>query len=180
MEEQNNEWFIEQVRREQAALRAFVRSLGVSSETVDDLAQDALILAHEKLAEFDRSLEFGPWVRGIARRLVANMIRKEARRAELMSQAVTEALLVHDHGGVPASVASEDHLQALNCCLDSMPDRSRELVKWRYFEDLTPQAIADRLGRSSNEVRQTFFRLRQSLLQCIERRLGNVENQSAS
>ena len=34
-------WFTDQVRREQARLRALIRALGVRAEAVDDLAQEA-------------------------------------------------------------------------------------------------------------------------------------------
>jgi RNA polymerase sigma-70 factor (ECF subfamily) len=178
MTNRDTDWFIEQVRREQAALRAFVRSLGVRAEAVDDVAQEALILAFEKLAEFDRAQEFGPWVRGMARRLVANLVRKESRREELMSRAMSEAMLLHESEGPSSTLASETHLQALRQCLGGMPEQSRRMVQWRYFEDLSPAAIADRLGRTANDVRQIFFRLRRALLECIEQRLANPDRPS--
>ena len=42
-------WFIEQVRQEHTRLRAFIRSLGVRAEAVDDVGQECFILALEKL-----------------------------------------------------------------------------------------------------------------------------------
>jgi len=179
MADNDNEWFIEQVRREQAALRGFVRSLGVRAEAVDDVAQEALIVAFEKLGDFDRTQEFGPWVRGIARRLVANLVRKESRREELLSQAMTEAMLVHEPDGPSSTLANEDHLAALHGCLEAMPERSRQMVRWRYFDDVSPVVIADRLGRTANDVRQMFFRLRRGLLECIEQRLANPRSSSS-
>ncbi|MGV3659121.1 MAG: sigma-70 family RNA polymerase sigma factor [Prosthecobacter sp.] len=194
----NTEWFIDQVRREQAALRAFARSLGVRAEGVDDVAQEALILAFEKLAEFDRTQPFGPWVRGIARRLVANLLRKESRREELMSQAVTEALLVQEQAhetqaeplgagagaefgfGTAFGQATEERLGALRVCLETLPEKSRHLVRWRYFDELAPAVIAERLGRTANDVRQMFFRLRRALLECIEQRLARAGEPGAA
>lgn len=52
-------WFTDQVRREQARLRALIRALGVRAEAVDDLAQEAFLLAFRKLGEFDRQEDFG-------------------------------------------------------------------------------------------------------------------------
>mgnify|MGYP001331280424 CR=1 FL=1 len=173
MQESVTEWFIECVRREQAALRAFVRRLGVRSESVDDVAQDALVIAFEKLASFDRSQEFGPWVRGIARRLVANRVRKDARREELLSRAVTEILLDHIEADTASDPLYADRLAALRHCLDILPEHSRRTLQWRYFEDLSSTSIAERLGRSANDVRQLIFRLRRTLLDCIETRLAN-------
>ena len=70
-------WFLEQVQREQSRLRSSIRTLGVRAEAVDDIAQDALVIALTKLEDFDRGGDFGAWVRQIARRLVANERRKE-------------------------------------------------------------------------------------------------------
>ena len=50
-------------------------------------------LAFRKLGEFDRQEDFGAWVRGIARRLVANALRKESRRRQILSERLTEFLL---------------------------------------------------------------------------------------
>ena len=87
---------MEQVRREQSRLRAFVRSLGVRAEGVDDIAQDALVIAYERLDVFRDDEDFGAWVRGIARRLVANWLRKENRRRVILSEHMTELLADSD------------------------------------------------------------------------------------
>src|SRR5262249_60155117 len=89
----DREWFIDRVREHQARLRASIRALGVRAEAVDDIAQDALVLAWEKLPEFDRGGDFGAWVREIARRLVANERRKDARRNRLLAGEVTDLML---------------------------------------------------------------------------------------
>lgn len=169
-------WFLEQVRQEQTRLRAFVRSLGVRAEAVDDLAQDALVVALEKLDDFDRSGDFGAWVRQIARHLVANERRKESRRARLLSTHVTSVLAgMDDRFAAPADRQErKEEVAALRECLSGLPHRGRELLDQRYFEGLSPGAIAARLGEPSNRIRQTLLRLRRVLMDCIERRMGLV------
>jgi len=167
------DWFLDQVRREQSRLRAFVRSIGVRSEMVDDLVQDALVLAFEKLGEFDRNEDFGAWVRGIARRLVANARRKEGRRQRILSEHLTDVLVEYE----PAQPAIEDgdeRLAALEGCYERIPNHSRELLQLRCFEELPRGTIATRLGRTANDVRQILFRLRRMLLSCVETRLGSA------
>jgi RNA polymerase sigma-70 factor (ECF subfamily) len=168
-------WFTDQVRREQARLRALIRALGVRAEAVDDLAQEAFLLAFRKLGEFDRQEDFGAWVRGIARRLVANALRKESRRRQILSERLTEFLLQTQPQQLHplAEAAQQDRLTALDACLHGLPERSRHLLHLRYFEALTPGAIASQLNRSANEIRQTLFRLRKALLECIERRVAD-------
>ena len=164
-------WFLDQVRCEQSRLRAFIRSLGVRAEAVDDLAQDALVLAFQKLPEFDREQEFGAWIRGIARRLVANARRKEGRREQILSDHLTDFLLEAD-APHPLVDGGDERLAALNACVQRLPESSRQLLHWRYFEDLAVGMIAIRLDRTANDVRQILFRLRRTLLECVERKLS--------
>lgn len=173
------DWFLQQVEREQSRLRAFVRSLGVRAEAVDDLAQDTLIVAYEKRASFDHSADFGRWIRGIARKMVANSIRKDARRSKILSDPVSEILIQATTPDVhPLELLmpnKRDHsLSALADCLASLPERSKQLIHLRYFERQSPGAIAGQLERSSNDIRQALFRLRRALLKCIEERIAHV------
>ncbi|MEO0447829.1 MAG: sigma factor, partial [Verrucomicrobiota bacterium] len=62
--------FVEEVKECQAALRAFVRSLGVDPMWVDDVAQEALVIAFERRDSFDETLSFRNWVWGIAKNCV--------------------------------------------------------------------------------------------------------------
>jgi RNA polymerase sigma-70 factor (ECF subfamily) len=171
--------FLHQVEHEQARLRAFIRSLGVRAEAVDDLAQDALLVAYEKRDSFDPAIQqdFGAWVRGIARKLAANAMRKEARRRIFLSEHLSTLLLAAapDRLHPLAGAAGDERLAALSACLTTLPEHSRRLIHLRYFEELSPGAMAGQLERSANDVRQVLFRIRNLLLTCIEKRLAGME-----
>ncbi|MDR3636354.1 MAG: sigma-70 family RNA polymerase sigma factor [Isosphaeraceae bacterium] len=167
-------WFLEQVERSHVRLRAYIRSMGVRAEEVDDLAQEVFLLCWEKFNEFDREGHFDAWVRQIGRRLIANERRKELRRSRLLSDHVTELLLDGDGPVENPSYAgydTEQELSALRECMSEMPKASRELLRQRYFEELSPGAIGGLLGKSSNQVRQSLLRLRRALLLCLKTRL---------
>jgi RNA polymerase sigma-70 factor (ECF subfamily) len=170
----SNSWFLEQVQKDQARLRAYVRSLGVRAEWVDDLAQEALLIALKRVDEFDRTGDFGGWVRQIARRLIANERRKEMRRDIILSDHATDILLeLHGESLNPGELQErEEEIARLRECVARLSKRSRELLQQRYFEDLSPGAIGSRLGLPSNQIRQTLLRLRRALLTCMERRPG--------
>jgi RNA polymerase sigma-70 factor (ECF subfamily) len=154
-------------------VRASIRALGVRAEAVDDVAQDALVLAWQKLAEFEPGGEFGAWVVQIARRLVANERRKEARRSRILAGEVTDLLLqLAPEADAPLTrLERAEALAALRGCLGELPSPGRELIRWRYFDHLSPGTIAGHLGRSSNYVRQSLLRLRRALSECLEHRL---------
>ena len=88
--------FEARVREHQAGVRAFIRALGVDEAWVDDLAQEAFIVAYRRLNQFEPGTDFGKWLRSIARYLVANERRKEARHSRLLPFAVVDALLAHE------------------------------------------------------------------------------------
>ena len=136
-------------------------------------AQEAFLISLKKLDEFDRDGDFGAWVRQIARRVIANERRKESRRNRLLCNRVTNYLLeITDPGclGALPGHKEEDELAALRDCLSKMPKQSQELLRRRYFEELSPGAIGGLLGKPSNQIRQSLLRLRRALLSCMQGR----------
>ena len=80
------------VRLHQQALRAFLRRLTGNPAEAEDLAQDAFVLAWEKIAAFDPARPFRPWLFGIAwrkyresRRGWRRLLARETRYAEQQS-----------------------------------------------------------------------------------------------
>jgi RNA polymerase sigma-70 factor (ECF subfamily) len=59
-------------------IRAFVRSLGVEPDWVDDVAHEAFVNAYNDRDSFDQSRDFGKWVRGIAANIVPPSLRQAA------------------------------------------------------------------------------------------------------
>ncbi len=167
-------WFIAQVRQHQARLRASIRALGVRAEAVDDIAQDTLLLAWQKIADFGPDGDFGAWVAQIARRLIANERRKDARRSRLLAGEVTDLLMQMasqpDKAG--ARLEKADEYKILQSCLEQLPPHAREVIRLRYFENQSPGVIASHLGRPSDAVRQLLLRLRRKLLECVEKQVG--------
>src|ERR1019366_3289796 len=111
-------WFIAQVRLHQSRLRASIRARGVRAEAVDDIAQDTFLLAWQKIGEFDPGSNFGAWVAQIARRLIANERRKDARRSRLLAGEVTDLLLqlAAQTDKAAAALDKADEFAALRTC----------------------------------------------------------------
>lgn len=172
------EKYISYVRENHAGLRGFVRSLGVAPMWVDDLAQEALVIAYERMEDFDESRDFGAWVRGIARNLVINERRKDARRKRILSDNLTEVLLASS--SMPESEPEEKgdraiaKVAALRECLEKVPDKSRALVQARYEAELSAPDIASQLNISAVAVRKSLQRVRTALRKCMDERLREV------
>ena len=161
------------VREHQAGLRAFIRALGADDAWVDDLAQEAFIIAYRRLDDFEPGTDFGKWLRGIARYLVANERRKEIRHSRLLPFAVVDALLNHEAD--PALEPSVPHLlPAMRECVEQLPPRSRELLQRRYADGEKAAALARRLRLNADAVRQQLLRIRIAVKGCIEKKIAGL------
>ncbi|MEM7697785.1 MAG: sigma-70 family RNA polymerase sigma factor [Verrucomicrobiota bacterium] len=175
MDVSSRELFIDQVREHHASLRGFVRALGVDPLWVDDVAQEAFIVAYNRLDEFDRSRDFGAWLRGIARNLVINERRKDARRKRILSDNLTDVLVSTSSAGADEPEELGDRgvarVKALKECVENLPEKSLQMLRLRYEDESSAQEIAAQLEMKPPAIRKALERLRTALRKCMEQRL---------
>lgn len=87
--------FGELARRHGSVVRAFIRRMGAEASLADDLAQDAFLIAYERIAEFRGEGAFIGWIKKIAVRLYLKRWKKRAvldpvAEGQEPSEAVTE------------------------------------------------------------------------------------------
>lgn len=162
----------ELVHTHQVGVRAFIRSLGVNEGWVDDLAQETFLVAYRKLGELESDRDAGRWLRGIARHLAANEIRKVGRRSRLLTGGLADLLI--DRAELDSVPPATEWLEALRSCLRELPERGRELLVRRYADGESAEAMAQRLQTRADTLRQRLLRLRQLVKGCIERKTGET------
>jgi RNA polymerase sigma-70 factor (ECF subfamily) len=162
--------FEARVREHQSGLRAFIRALGADEAWVDDLAQEAFIVAYRRLDQFEPGTDFGKWLRSIARFLVANERRKEIRRSRLLPFAIVDVLLQSESEN-SAELDATRFLPAMRECVDQLPARSREMLRRRYAANDNATTLARRLGMNADTVRQQLLRIRVAVKECIEKKI---------
>ena len=162
--------FAELVATHHASLRVFVRSLGIAPDWVDDLAQDAFVVAYRELDAFYEERDFGKWLRGIARNLVRNELRKENRHRRILHEGLTQHLLdLHEQEA--AAPFQEGQVEALRACLGKLPEDSREMVHSRYHEGWNAARMGEKFDMKTATVRQQLLRIRRQLRECIDQQL---------
>lgn len=149
-------------------LLAYLRSMLRDRTAVDDVFQETLVTAWRTLERFDHDRPFAPWLRGIARNHVLVHYRKD-RRVPL---ACEESVLAHldrrlDQIGRRPGDTWEEKLEALDDCLDRLPQDTRTLLDWHYQLELTTERIADRLEANRETVKKRLQRARARLLDCL-------------
>ena len=156
----------------QSRIRRYIRSLGVASSSVDDIAQEALLVAFNRFEEFEDGTSFPAWVNTIARNLVWNDRRKESRRYKILNEKITDYMETLDPYDEPED-SEEDfqHRVALSECMQLIPDDNRKLIETRYQEGLEPSQMAEMFGMRPDSVRQRLMRVRKALKKCIAEKL---------
>ncbi|UUO08999.1 sigma-70 family RNA polymerase sigma factor [Blastopirellula sp. J2-11] len=166
-----DESFAGLVAENHVQLRSFVRMLGVDPEWVDDLAQETFLVALRERESFDEQQDVGKWLRGIARNLVRNEIRKGARRQRLQHVVLADMLLRSSEADDDCPEWSSTRLAHLRDCVEQLPPKSRQIVSGRYSDGWKAPDLAAHLEMSVDAVRQALVRIRQQLKTCIERRI---------
>lgn len=156
-------------REHAGMLTAYLRSLVVRSDIVDDLFQETMLVAWRRLDECDKSLPFGPWLRGIATRLVMEHRRKSAARAMLACEPeVLQALELEFRRfeQLPGDSFAE-RLNRLRSCLDRLPPPMKEAVELAYVKGLSLKSIAAAVKVTEEAIKKRVQRARQLLAECI-------------
>jgi RNA polymerase sigma-70 factor len=153
-------------------LMAFLRSVVERRDAAEDIFQETMIVAWRRLAEYDRSLPFGPWLRGIAGRLAMEERRRAGRagkRGLACDPAVLEALEGEfrrfERGPADSFRQRVDRLAG---CVEKLPPLMREAVEMVYRRGLTLAGIAGAVDATEEAVKKRVQRGRQLLARCLE------------
>jgi len=148
-------------------LRAAVRN----QSAVEDLFQETMLVAWRKLNDYDRSCPFGPWVRGIAAKLIMAHFRKAKSDIMITGCDTLEYLSRHiEHIHERTGDTWEQKIDALKHCIEALPENYREMVELRYFKHQSALRISEITTISLEAVRKRLQRARALLLDCLRRK----------
>ncbi len=169
--------FFEILVREHAdSVRAFLLASLRDPVTAEDLVQESFLVAWNNLHRYDRRLPFGPWVRGIAGKLVLNHRRKLGRSKVHYCDGEVLAGLEHDlmrFSRLPGDTFDEQ-LDALRGCLSVLTPPQRQAIQLHYEHGLHCKEIARRLDIGFEAVKKHLQRGRAALHACLCRKMPEL------
>ena len=157
-------------------LRAFLLTLTGSEAAAEDLTQETCIVLWEKRGEYDPRGDFRAWAFRIAFLRTQNFRRKLARREkrEIPDEGLLETIAdvaTERHGH---DLHDEDRRDALLLCLGKLPEPQREVVLSRYQDGVSLEQLSTEAGTNRNAMAQKLFRLKRTLLRCVEKQLSAI------
>jgi len=159
------------VRENEAMLMTYLRAAVRNQTAVDDLFQETMLVAWRRLNEYDRSCPFGPWIRGIAAKLIMAHFRKAKSDIMITGCDALEYLSkqiehIHERPGD----TWEQKIDALKHCIEALSDNYKEIIELRYFKHHSPSRISEITTVSLEAVRKRLQRARAQLLDCLRRK----------
>ncbi|MDX2147247.1 MAG: sigma-70 family RNA polymerase sigma factor [Planctomycetota bacterium] len=157
------------VRENADMLTAFLRSLVRRGPSIDDLFQQTMLVAWRRLGEYDPTRPFGPWLRGIAARLVMEHHRRLGRGGVACEAEVLEALHTKFEGvrSLPGD-SFRERVSRVSDCLEKLPEQFREALELAYVRGLLLREIAGAVQASEEAVKKRVQRGRLMLAACME------------
>ncbi|HTT61964.1 MAG TPA: RNA polymerase sigma factor [Bryobacteraceae bacterium] len=136
----------------------------VQGDIAEDLAQEVLILLHEKYHRVERLEELVPLALQIARFKIMSLRRKSQRRGEYTQVSVTDIQLPDLESNPATLVERKLMLERLTQAVGQLGERCRELLRLK-LQGKNFSEIQKRMGAQSiNTVYTWDFRCRQQLL----------------
>ena len=157
------------VRRHLTAVRAFVAMKLPVAHLVDEITHESFVFAFQNLDALNSTDSFRAWLRAIAWNLVRKELLRFAREQANLSK--LQQIQVADLAAANGPNAASDEAMFLEECLATLPDTSRHLVQERYRRGLSNDELAAAMGRTSEWVRVTLFRIRAQLRDCVTGKL---------
>ncbi|MEL6427612.1 MAG: sigma-70 family RNA polymerase sigma factor [Planctomycetota bacterium] len=155
------------VRQNADALFVYVRACARDAGLAEEVFQDTLVVAWERLADYDSRRPFAAWTRGIARRILQAK-RRERSTSRSLSDGLAEQLEVRFHAlDARAGDTLDEKLAALRGCLERLSARDRDAIDGRYALGLRGAPLAERLQTSLENARKIVQRARTKILDCM-------------
>ena len=140
--------------RHKSRVFAFIMSKIKNRDLSEDIFQDTFIKVINSLqkGKYNEEGKFLPWMMRIAHNLMIDHFRKEAKMRKVRPTAEFDIFDVLDDGNKnQEEVMMQTQVHAdLKVLIEQLPQDQKEVLKMRYFEDLSFKQISDLTETSIN------------------------------
>lgn len=136
-------------------VRAIARQLVTDAGLVDDVVQETWLVAATRPPRAQSGRGLRRWLARVTRSIAVRLLRGERARLRRERDAARPEGLLADPPDILALATQQKQLMA---AVLELEEPYRAAVLMRYFEELTPDEIAERQGISSDNARQRVSR----------------------
>ena len=159
--------FVHLLLAHEPRVRSFLRRLLPTGNDVDEVLQEASLIAWRKFSDFERGTAFGGWFLTIARFEALKYRRRMAKSPLIFADDVWE--LLADEGLERTDTSFQQHLDG---CLAKLRAEQRTLILHLHQPGVVIRDVAARSGKSEQALYKVVQRLRESLLDCVTKSIA--------
>jgi RNA polymerase sigma-70 factor, ECF subfamily len=168
LSDQDREQFVALITRYQRRLQVYVRGLVPHSADAEEVLQEVNLFLWRNAEEYRPGSDFGAWAYKVAYFHVLTYRKRLARNKLRFTDALLQQLA---ESGSAVAEATDRRQDALEHCIQKLPEADRQLVHLRYQGGSSVQELADELKRSAKAIYRSLDRIHLALLECVRRRL---------
>lgn len=161
--------FVQALTGVQSRLYAYICSLLGEAASARDVLQDTNLALWDKAQDYDPARPFLPWAYRVAYIQVL-AYRKRCTRSRLLFDEQLVSELAQEALGRDDDL--DRRLEALGDCMNKLTGSRREIIDHRYLQGESVDRIAERLQKAPNVVAASLYRIRKTLLECIEAKIA--------
>ena len=158
------------MRRNNQRLYRTIRSLVSDEDEVEELMQQAYVLAFTRLGQFSQGARFSTWLLRIGLNEALQRLRRDRRWPRIAPEVLEEEPSMNATPEQGLARAQLNHL--LEQLVDELPDSHRSVLVLREIEQLSTSEVAEVLGLSADNVKQRLSRAKAMLRAALEARTG--------
>lgn len=174
----NHDKIVRLLFQNRAVLLAYINAIVQDDHMAEDIFQDVSILAINKCSEIHDETHLNKWIRKAARDKSIDELRRLRRQPLQLSENVVVKL--EGEWDAYGTSKTSSMVDALRLCLKKLSPYAAQLVRLRYVDGLTGNALATRVQRKTATVYVALSRVHRTLGQCVKKHAQPVVNQNRS
>jgi RNA polymerase sigma-70 factor (ECF subfamily) len=165
----SNDEFVRRFVRSQQDLYAYILSLVPNTADAQDLLQETAVALWAKADQYNPAEPFMPWAARFAWFQVRKFRLYQARRGQHVIALSDEAIASLEADRAPFEADAPARGPMLQECMQKLIEDDRLLLRERYALKVSIREVAERRGVEPGQLYKRLGRIRQLLLDCINK-----------
>ena len=136
----------------------------------EDIVIETFAKAFDKIATYNPDFQFNTWIIAIAKNVHIDLLRKKKSSlfVEITDEEDQQAYNVADSSlSAEDELISQQNLSRLLQFIKELKPNYQEVIQLRYFQEMSYQEIADKIGEPLNNVKIKLLRAKKLLAEII-------------
>lgn len=167
----NQREFVRLIAATERRLSAYILTMVPNYNDADEILQETHVRLWEERDRYEHGTDFAAWATRVAYYQVLTWRKKRGRQRLVYSDELVRDLSSRAEA---SNKQLGDRHEALLLCLSELSDRSRQVLASVYADGKRIKDIAASSGRTAESLYKLVQRLRVTLKNCVEQRLGEA------